>query len=96
MVFPQNRSTSFLTAAGTTLDGATYTYDNAGNRKTRTPKPTGAALTYTYDNIYQLQMAKQGATTKESYTDDVVGNRLLARATHISPSVFSGNPVANE
>ena len=43
-------------------------YDAAGNRNTRTPKPTGAALTYTYDNIYQLQTAKQGATTKESYT----------------------------
>ena len=51
---------------GTTLDGATYTYDAAGNRNTRTPKPTDTALTYTYDNIYQLQTAKQGATTKRA------------------------------
>jgi RHS repeat-associated protein len=63
-------------AGGTTLDGATYTYDPAGNRKTRTPKPTGSALTYTYDNIYELLTAKQGTTTKESYTYDLVGNRL--------------------
>ena len=62
----------------TTLDGANYTYDNAGNRKTRTPAPGGSALTYAYDNIYQLLSAKQGATTKESYTYDLVGNRLTS------------------
>ena len=60
----------------TTLDGATYTYDNAGNRKTRTDKRTNVTLTYGYDNIYQLKTAKQGTTTKESYTYDLVGNRL--------------------
>jgi len=42
----------------TTLDGATYTYDNAGNRKTRTDKRTNVTLTYGYDNIYQLQTAE--------------------------------------
>ena len=52
----------------TTLDGASYTYDNAENRKTRTDKRTSTTLTYGYDNIYQLQTAKQGSTTKESYT----------------------------
>jgi len=36
---PQSRLTSILHKLGTTtLDGATYTYDNAGNRKTRTDK----------------------------------------------------------
>jgi RHS repeat-associated protein len=60
----------------TTLDGASYTYDNAENRKTRTDKRLNITLTYTYDKIYQLQSAKQGATTKETYTYDVVGNRL--------------------
>jgi RHS repeat-associated protein len=76
-------------AGGTTLDGATYTYDNAGNRKTRTPKPTGTALTYTYDNIYQLQTVKQGATTKESYTDDLVGNRLSSLG--VSPYTYNSS-----
>ena len=33
-------------------------------------------LTYGYDNIYQLLSAKQGSTTKEIYTYDLVGNRL--------------------
>src|SRR5215471_9524764 len=47
------------------------------NRLTRTDKRTNITLSYTpYDNIYQLQMVKQGATTKESYTYDLVGNRL--------------------
>ena len=59
----------------TTLDGATYTYDPAENRKTRTDKRLNTTLTYGYDNIYQLQTAKQGSTTKESYTYDLVGNR---------------------
>lgn len=53
-----------------------YTLDNVGNRKTRTDKRTNITLTYGYDNIYQLQTAKQGTTTKESYTYDLVGNRL--------------------
>jgi YD repeat-containing protein len=60
----------------TTIDGASYTYDNAENRKTRTDKRLNTTLTYGYDNIYQLQSAKQGSTTKESYTYDIVGNRL--------------------
>ena len=74
---PVSRLTSVLHKLGTTvLDGATYTYDNAGNRKTRTDKRTNVTLTYGYDNIYQLKTAKQGTTTKESYTYDLVGNRL--------------------
>ena len=63
----------------TTIDGASYTYDNAENRKTRTDKRLNTTLTYGYDNIYQLQTAKQGSTTKESYTYDIVGNRLTSK-----------------
>jgi RHS repeat-associated protein len=74
---PVSRLTSVLHKLGTTtLDGATYTYDNAGNRLTRTDKRTNVTLTYGYDNIYQLLSAKQGTTTKESYSYDLVGNRL--------------------
>ena len=63
----------------TTIDGASYTYDKAENRKTRTDKRLNSTLTYAYDNIYQLQTAKQGSTTKESYTYDIVGNRLTSQ-----------------
>jgi hypothetical protein len=74
---PVSRLLSVLHKLGTTtLDGAVYTYDNAGNRLTRADKRTNTGLTYTYDNIYQLKTAKQGTTTKESYTYDPVGNRL--------------------
>jgi RHS repeat-associated protein len=62
--------------SGTTLDGATYTVDNAGNRLTRTPQPSGTASTYGYDNIYELLSVVQGSSTTESYTYDPVGNRL--------------------
>jgi RHS repeat-associated protein len=73
---PASSLTSVLHKLGTTtLDGATYTYDAAENRKTRTDKRLNTTLTYTYDNIYELLFAKQGATTKESYTYDPVGNR---------------------
>ena len=82
---PVSRLLSVLHKLGTTtLDGANYTYDNAGNRKTRTPAPGGSALTYAYDNIYQLLSAKQGATTKESYTYDLVGNRLTSGVGTVS------------
>jgi YD repeat-containing protein len=56
-----------------------YTYDNAGNRKARTDKRLGTTLTFTVDNIYQLTKAVQGTTTKETYSYDLVGNRLSSK-----------------
>lgn len=53
---------------------ATYTVDNAGNRLTRTPQPTGTGSTFGYDNIYELLIVTQGSTTTESYTYDPVGS----------------------
>jgi YD repeat-containing protein len=55
--------------------------DNAGNRTSRTPQPSGTASNqqpsnYSYDNIYELTGVTQGGTTTESYTYDAVGNRL--------------------
>ena len=64
------------TKGATTLDGASYTVDNAGNRQSRTALPGTTATNFTYDNIYELLTAKQGSTTQESYTYDPVGNRL--------------------
>lgn len=65
-----------MTWSATTIDGATYTLDNAGNRTAKTDQRTAVATSYGYDNIYQLLSATQGATATESYTYDPVGNRL--------------------
>ena len=61
----------------------------SGNRKTRTDKRLGTTLTYAYDNIYQLLTAKQGTTTKESYTYDLVGNRLSS--VGVSPYSYNSS-----
>src|SRR5581483_7466955 len=72
-----SRLLSVLHQAGsTTVDGASYTYDPAGNRTTKTNYLNGMTENYGYDNIYQLLQVTQGATTTESYTYDRVGNRL--------------------
>jgi RHS repeat-associated protein len=59
-----------------TLDGATYTYDPAGNRTSKANQLNGVTEQYTYDPLYQLTQVVQGATTTESYSYDGVGNRL--------------------
>ena len=60
----------------TTLDGASYTYDNAGNRTSKTNYLNGITENYTYDALYQLTQVTQGGGTTESYSYDAVGNRL--------------------
>jgi RHS repeat-associated protein len=66
-----------LHQAGTvTLDGAGYTYDNAGNRTAKTNYLNNITEQYTYDPLYQLTQVTQGTTTTESYSYDAVGNRL--------------------
>src|SRR4029077_5835572 len=60
----------------TTLDGAQYTYDAAGNRLSRSDKLTNVGSNYTYDPLYELTQVTQGASTVESYSFDAVGNRL--------------------
>ncbi len=72
-----SRLLNVLHKAGTiTLDGAGYTYDNAGNRTSNTNHLNNITQNYTYDALYQLTQATQGATTTESYTYDAPGNRL--------------------
>jgi RHS repeat-associated protein len=60
-----------------TLDGASYTYDSAGNRKSKSNLLNGATSNFSYDNVYQLT----GVTgpNPESYTYDPVGNRLTSQ-----------------
>ena len=62
--------------SGSTIDGASYTLDNAGNRTVKTDKLTNVTSTYAYDPIYQLKSAMQATNTSEAYTYDSVGNRL--------------------
>ena len=72
---------------GVTLDGATYTLDNAGNRNSKADLYAGVTTNYGYDNIYELLSTTQGASTTESYTNDPVGNRL----SNLSGSGWSNN-----
>jgi len=68
---------SVLHQAGTNiLDGASYTYDPAGNRSSKTNYLNGLTENYTYDPLYQLTQVTQGGSTTESYSYDAVGNRL--------------------
>lgn len=64
--------------AGSTIDGAVYTVDAAGNRTTKADQLTGLTSTYGYDGIYELTGVSQGTNTTESYTFDPVGNRLTS------------------
>jgi RHS repeat-associated protein len=59
-----------------TLDGASYTYDAAGNRTSKTNYLNGVTSDYGYDALYELTQVTQGASTTESYSYDFVGNRL--------------------
>jgi RHS repeat-associated protein len=72
-----SRLLSVLHQAGaTTLDGSAYTLDLAGNRTSKQNLLNGITENYTYDLIYQLTQAAQGANITESYSYDAVGNRL--------------------
>jgi RHS repeat-associated protein len=72
--------------SGSTIDGATYTVDNAGNRTSKTDNHTGMTSNYTYDAIYELTQVTGG--TSESYTYDPVGNRLSS----LGVSPYQYNP----
>ncbi|HET9406396.1 MAG TPA: RHS repeat-associated core domain-containing protein [Candidatus Sulfotelmatobacter sp.] len=63
-------------AGNTVLDGASYTYDAAGNRTSKTNDLNGVTSNYGYDPLYQLTQVTQGAVTTESYSYDSVGNRM--------------------
>src|SRR6185437_15626561 len=81
---------SVLHQAGTvTLDGDSYTYDNAGNRVTKTNFLNNVTENYTYDPIYQLTQVTQGLTTTESYAYDAVGSRLSSLG--MSPYAYNAS-----
>lgn len=70
----------------TTLDGATYQYDIAGNRTSKTDNRTNVTSNFSYDPTYQLTQVTQGRTT-ESYSYDPVGNRLSSLG--VSPYAYN-------
>jgi RHS repeat-associated protein len=73
----RSRLLSVLHKSGsTTLDGASYAYDNAGNRTAKTNQLNNITEQYVYDALYQLTQVSQGSTTAENYSYDPVGNRL--------------------
>jgi RHS repeat-associated protein len=83
-----SRLLSVLHQTGTTtLDGAIYTLDNAGNRTSKADQLAGVTSNYSYDPIYELTQVTQGTNTTESYTFDPVGNRLSS----LSVSPYSYN-----
>jgi RHS repeat-associated protein len=59
-----------------TIDGAVYTVDPAGNRTAKTDKHANVTSNYTYDPLYELTQVTQSTTTTETYSYDPVGNRL--------------------
>jgi RHS repeat-associated protein len=83
----------------TTLDGAVYTYDNAGNRSSKANQLNNITEQYTYDPLYQLTQVTQGSTTTESYSYDGVGNRLsslgVSSYTYNSSNELTSNSAAS-
>jgi len=64
--------------SGSTIDGASYTLDSAGNRTAKTDQRAAVTSNYAYDAIYQLTQVTQATNTTESYTYDPVGNRAAS------------------
>ncbi len=80
---------------GITKDGATYTYDNVGNRTSKTfvqqsdPDPISVVASYSYDNIYQLTQTLLDGGLSESYSYDEVGNRTASLG--VSPYLYNNS-----
>ena len=77
-----------------TIDGATYTVDPAGNRTAKTDMYANVTSNYTYDPLYELTQVTQATNTTESYSYDPVGNRLSSLG--VSPySVNTSNELTS-
>jgi RHS repeat-associated protein len=65
--------------SGSTIDGATYIVDAAGNRTSKTDEYASVTSSYTYDALYELKQVTQSSSTTESYSYDAVGNRTASQ-----------------
>ncbi len=63
----------------TTIDGASYTYDSAGNRTAKTNYLNSTTENYTYDALYQLTQVMQGSSTTESYSRAAAAWRAIRK-----------------
>jgi len=86
---PPGRRHSGDEAGGSTIDGATYTVDAAGNRTSKADALAGVTSNYTYDAIYQLTQVTQSGNTTESYSYDPVGNRVSSLG--VSPYAYNAS-----
>jgi len=81
--------------SGSTIDGATYTVDNAGNRTSKTDWQLGVTSNYGYNAIYELTSVLQGANSTESHTgvypERSRGNPVGNRLSSLSVSPYSYN-----
>jgi YD repeat-containing protein len=59
-----------------TIDGAVYTVDAAGNRTSKADQLANITTNCGYDAIYELLQATQGGAATENCSYDPVGNRL--------------------
>ncbi len=91
-----SRLTSVLhQLSGSTIDGASYTLDSAGNRTAKVDHLAAVTSSYTYDAIYQLTQATQGGSTTESHTFDPVGNRTASLGVSSYTTNASNEMTAN-
>jgi RHS repeat-associated protein len=85
-----SRLLSVLHQAGSsTIDGASYGLDNAGNRTSKTDWLANVTSNYNYDALYELTQVTQGSNTTESYSYDPVGNRLSSLG--VSPYSYNNS-----
>ncbi|HET9285558.1 MAG TPA: IPT/TIG domain-containing protein [Candidatus Angelobacter sp.] len=77
------------TTRATTIDGASYTYDNVGNRTSTINILNNTTEQFSYDPLYQLTQVLQGAVSTESYSYDPVGNRLSSAG--VSPYGYNSS-----
>ena len=79
-----SRLLSVLHNGGALPGSASYTYDAAGNRLSKTavqagnPNPVSVLSQYSYDPIYELTQAVVNGSVAEGYTYDAVGSRLTS------------------
>jgi RHS repeat-associated protein len=91
-----SRLTSVLhQLSGSTIDGASYTLDSAGNRTAKTDQLAAVTSNYTYDAIYQLTQVTQANNTTESYSYDAVGNRTASLGVSSYTTNASNEMTAN-